>query len=331
VKSTDVSVYYAYASELPYKPGVPVVINGFGGSNLRIYIIFNEGSFNNQGYAAFLTDAAFSLKTNGLGVTEKNFLEIFKPLNGQSILFLGDSVLEFTDDAGNTYPDYVGGVTGATIYNGAIGGTRISKRPTTGGDPRYRPFDVSSLVDAIATGNWTEQEAAAEDLKSSYPQYETIIARMKAIDYTKLDAIVINGGSNDWSSSIPFGDYDSEDTATFRGAINYIVKTLLTAYQQLRVYFVTNSVRYWVSITPAQWCTIYQNTQGKTLEDYTNETIVMANRNNIPSYDWFHECGINPYNFAKYFGTNSAHINKYARYYFASKIGAYLVRDFKPM
>ena len=49
------------------------------------------------------------------------------------------------------------------------------------------------------------------------------------LDYSKIDVIAINAGSNDWTGNTEFGNKDSTNVNTFCGAINSIVNDILSA------------------------------------------------------------------------------------------------------
>ena len=58
-----------------------------------------------------------------------------------------------------------------------------------------------------------------------------------------LDYIVVFGGHNDASKSVPIGEDDSTDITTFKGALNVLCKGLQTKYPKARILFMTPSHR----------------------------------------------------------------------------------------
>ena len=58
-----------------------------------------------------------------------------------------------------------------------------------------------------------------------------------------LDYIVVFGGHNDASNSVPIGEDDSTDITTFKGALNVLCRGLQTKYPKARILFMTPSHR----------------------------------------------------------------------------------------
>lgn len=58
-----------------------------------------------------------------------------------------------------------------------------------------------------------------------------------------LDYIVVFGGHNDASNSVPIGEDDSTDITTFKGALNVLCKGLQTKYPKARILFMTPTHR----------------------------------------------------------------------------------------
>ena len=64
--------------------------------------------------------------------------------------------------------------------------------------------------------------------QSSAPMVE----RVKEITKDRLDVIIVQGASNDWSHNIPVGELDSRDPETAMGALNVILDTLEEAHPE---------------------------------------------------------------------------------------------------
>lgn len=62
----------------------------------------------------------------------------------------------------------------------------------------------------------------AEGENSNLP----MVQRVYDLPQERLDIIIVQGGSNDWSHNLPLGDADSRDTTTSMGALNTILDTL---------------------------------------------------------------------------------------------------------
>lgn len=154
------------------------------------------------------------------------FDSLEKPLKGKTILLLGDSILG--NDRFNGVSEYLLHLTGATIINGAIGGTRICGDTRTLADD-YTPFDGENLVEAITTGVWTEQDAHVSGV-SDYVASDTLPA-LKAMDLDDVDIVIFNWMTNDYRASTTAEEY--------KAAYKNVVGMLLTANPKLRLLSVT--------------------------------------------------------------------------------------------
>lgn len=260
-------------------------------------------------------------------------------LDGKTIVFLGDSCVQgigADNGNGNGFPKYIQDKFGGNIINGGVGGTRFTPRnyqQFEGKDPEryanyyaYHQMDILSLVKAIESGNWENQIYAANWLKENVSHDRVAaINELSNLDWNKVDAIVFNAASNDWSGNTPFGEENSTGSTDFCGALNEIIRLLNTKYPKIRLFFITNGVRYWLNKTDEEWCDIYQNSQGKTLKDYVDMNIQICNKWHIPYYDLYRLGGFNQFNFSTYF-IDIAHPG-HGYKIMADKIGSYLIGE----
>ena len=193
-----------------------------------------------QGYLDVIdpTDRWFTGTANVVGVggtgsdVSSTLLTMNAKLNnlqlyGQNIVVMGDSVME-----GYGIPERIGVLTGATITNIAIGGSRMANSPIQA----YDYFSMSDLADAIATGVWTNQ--IANQVTGAGDDNTAIVTKMIAIDWTKVNRIVICHGANDLKD-VTLGTESDTTDATFWGALNHIVTTIQTAYPSILITFAT--------------------------------------------------------------------------------------------
>lgn len=227
-------------------------------------------------------------------------------LKGKTILCIGDSITEFANSDGNNYPSYLSLLSGATVYGCGIGGTRLSRRAEI--DPTntvgaYAALDVVSLCEAICSGSFTQQIAAAEFLKTEVQDDNTQqINTLLNIDYSLLDCIVVMAGTNDWTSNAQVGyDTDGGDDTTIKGSIRKIVEYLCTRCPKARILLVAEPPRYYVQRDRSHWCDVYQNTNGDTLTDIINAIIESARFSHVPIVDLYDELGWNEFNFDTYY------------------------------
>lgn len=116
-------------------------------------------------------------------------------LKGKKVAFLGDSITEGVGASKqeNRFTDVFGRLSGATVYNHGIGGTRIAPQR----DNRGERWDL----DFILRADEIEKDA---------------------------DAIVIFGGTNDFGhGDAPMGEYGDTTPDTFYGALRVLFEKLI--------------------------------------------------------------------------------------------------------
>ena len=235
-----------------------------------------------------------------------------QPLQGKRIVCFGDSITQFDSAIGMRYSDYLE-LSGASIVNVGVGGTQLRQRATPSANPTsveqaYGGLDIASLVNAAASNDYSIVEASASYIQSNAaPSFNPIdvIERLKSIDWNKVDIVTILGGTNDWLNGNNLGEATDENATSTLGALNHIIKTLLTAYPHLRVYVFTPLVRYVASSlaerTDAAWAGTKTNGEGKNILDYVDAIKYVAENNCIPVCDMYHTLGWNKWNFSQYF------------------------------
>ena len=257
-------------------------------------------------------------------------------LKGTTIVCIGDSLTEFKELSGNkfSYPDYIREITKANVINIGIGGTRFSQRVEPVDNPSsttegYAALDMVNLVKACCTGDFTKQESGAQYLKQYASDDNTaIVARAKAIDWSKVDVVTILGGANDWtgSSSGSYGESGSTNRETTLGAINVIVDTLLSAYPHLKIFFFTTCFRY-VNDTSAGKTGWSDDVSywGKTLKEFAAMTKNEFELNHIPVCDLYNTLGWNKYNYDNYYVRTVDYSHPYKGFYnIARRVVAFL-------
>lgn len=136
--------------------------------------------------------------------------ETSNKLAGKTVLFLGDSLTEGvrgTTSKYNGYPYVFEKLSGATVYEYGIGGTRIAyqKNPTLH-KPRHDIFFASRVFDMHA----------------------------------EADYVVVFGGSNDFANGdAPLGNFGDTTPVTFYGALHDLYTRLCEKYPQATIFAVT--------------------------------------------------------------------------------------------
>ena len=128
-------------------------------------------------------------------------------------------------------------LTGATVTNCGFGGSRLA---FSTGDYAYLSFH--KLADYISSGDYSDLTDACARLAGS-PTFDdniAIAARLAAVDWATVDYIVAAYGTNDYGSpDVTLGTTTDTTGATFRGAINYAVNKICTAYPNIKILFVS--------------------------------------------------------------------------------------------
>ena len=188
-------------------------------------------------------------KINGL---VQDVEQLNNPLAGKTFILFGDSLSEFFGTDGKTYSQHIEDITGAKIINCAIGGTRLGVRnpnyqtPTSEGRA-WACVDIANMVYAACSGDYTYIDAGASFLKTLGYNVDKAVANVKSINWDEVYGVIVEGGTNDFMGSVSpthIGTNDDDDFFTTKGAVNYIVKTILTAYPNVKLCFESNSVIY---------------------------------------------------------------------------------------
>lgn len=248
-----------------------------------------------------------------------NLAEVAKassqPLKDINMVCFGDSITQFDSSIGMRYSDYLS-LAGANTINVGIGGTQIRQRSTPSLTPSsdseaYAGLDIVSLIDAVATNNYDIPNACAAYIKNNTSvafDPQDVIANLESIEWDKVDVVTIFAGTNDWMNGQSLGDKTQDNNDTTLGAMNHIIRVLLSAHPHVKIYWFTPIVRYIASSlserTESNWGGNYTTKEGKTLIDYVDAIKEVAENNCIPVCDMYKTMGWNKYNFSQYFDDN---------------------------
>ena len=240
---------------------------------------------------------------------------------GKTVVCFGDSLTEFSGN-GQGYGDWIAKFTGANVICVGIGGGQLSQRTTPVDNPAnvnaaYAALDIYNMVKSSCEQDFTKQIAAANWLRDNAGDDNTaIIQRLVDIDWSKVDAVTILGGTNDWHNAGGFfGESGSTDANYTLGAINEIIRLLTSTYKHISLYWFTTIVRYH---TPSgtsnidarvheNWSDVWQNSAGMTLKDTIQPIIAEVSNNKIPICDMYNTLGWNENNFSQYFNIDNTH------------------------
>lgn len=226
-----------------------------------------------------LTPADFTKRQNGSLQTIKRadgsrLMISPTTLPDQKILVFGDSI--WGNDRLNGLADYLAEYSGATIYNCAIGGTRITgDRSTHDGGDSWRPFDGANLIHAKLENTWTEQDAHATEV-ASYVAGETL-PLLKSVDMSSVNIVILAYGHNDFTGN--------KTISAIVAAYEQVITEILTAYPLIRILVCTSP---WRSFS-GEDADIHQNDNGDTLRQMDDAIIAMAKSKHVAVLDTLSE------------------------------------------
>ena len=275
-------------------------------------------------------------------------------LSGKTIAFIGDSIIgNFYDATGVC--NILAGLTGATVINCAFGGSRLAYEHSAYGDAtpgasgyiegatdaeknqvdQYRYWNTLSgvgLSDAIASGVWTAQDNAVANMASGLDYFASRLASIKAVDWSEVDYIMWEYGTNDFMTKVKLTDItNTTNMFAFDNAYRHVIETILTAYPNIRIITVTPIYRWYQS---GGSFTSDSNTH--TENDYTGvstkltDFVAMAQsvsrEYQLPCIDDYYTLGANKFTRLAYFNsTDGTHPNADGRKRIAEHIAAQLV------
>lgn len=201
----------------------------------------------------------------------------------QKLVCFGDSITEFSN-----YPDRIASRLGfKSAVNVGFAGERMGQHP----DANHDKFSMYQLAEAIRTGNFSAQTAAAAALAD--PEHSATLARLVAINWSEVATVTIFYGTNDFDGDLPIGTSTDTTGATFRGAIKLSIERLLTAYPHLELVFVTPMWRQRQAAGDNKDATNFPNDIGEYLVEYVDAELDQAALYQIPALDLYRSCGIN--------------------------------------
>ena len=151
-------------------------------------------------------------------------------------------------------------------------------------------------------GDWSLVDAANQYLIDNASDDNTIIIdNLKNNPITSVNVVTILGGTNDLTGGSILGTNNSILPNEVCGAINLIVKMILEANPNIRIFIFTPIVRYIGSISDENWSDVWVNSKGYTLPQLCEKISECAKLLHIPICDMYWGLGWNRYNFSNYF------------------------------
>jgi lysophospholipase L1-like esterase len=190
----------------------------------------------------------------------KDYMLSINPWHGKRLVVDGDSITH--DQGGYNYWQFV-----AAELNGMY-------------------VDTTDLESQYANG-WKGVGGSriANESNADNPMYSIVLRYQNLPD--DADLVIIAAGTNDWAHShVDLGDFDSDDTTTFNGALNTLLPGLKLKYKYIPV----------VMMTPIKRGTVYnkQNEKGLTQEDFVEAMIAKCRQYGVYCLDMYSNCPLNP-------------------------------------
>ncbi|HCE3561027.1 TPA: hypothetical protein NG644_001415 [Vibrio parahaemolyticus] len=203
----------------------------------------------------------------------------------QRLICFGDSITEFGD-----YPDHIAAMLGCEVIEAGFGGCRLADHSNA----IWATMSMHNIASCIATGNYTSLIKGAQDLlemngDNNIPQAE----RVRDADWPNIDVVTIFYGTNDFSGDVPLGEPSDITGATFYGAINKTISSLLGAYPHLKLLFVTPIWRSRIAPGDGLDSDNNPNGIGLYLIDYVNALKERCQHWKVPCKDMYNSTPIN--------------------------------------
>ena len=171
------------------------------------------------------------------------------PLRGRRVAHVGDSIIQLYG-----IPEGIALATLAEVTNCGFGGCRMAPSAALASPVDLTTakdwFSGYAIAEAIAAEVFTGQEAAADYMIDTLGQapggandYRSKVDELAAINWDKMDALVISHGTNDFNAGTPIGDADSSTITEFNGALNAVIAALQSAYPKLQIVLSTPTWR----------------------------------------------------------------------------------------
>lgn len=199
---------------------------------------------------------------------------------------LGDSLFGLVRDE-TSIPAQVGELMGMTVFNGAFGGTCVSRiddehRMDYGKDA----LSLVGLAKAVAGNDFGVQQSL-KYRESNTEYFEETVDGLEKIDFSSVELVLIMHGLNDYYSGAPIrNEKDIYDEYTFTGALRSAIEYLREANPGMRIVLVTPAYSWYLALE--QTCEEYNGGNG-VQEDYINAELELAQELGVEVIDVYHD------------------------------------------
>lgn len=245
---------------------------------------------NSSSFAQALEDL-----TRGLRNTAINYPD----LSDYHLVFLGDSVIgNYTDST--SIPEIVARFTNAKVFNCGLGGFSAAQNSKFS-------FTLPEIASAIV-----EENTAI--LPEDTQLYQGISSYLSTPYQNKKNCFILYYGLNDYFSGLPISSADSNDPATYCGAIRSAVSILRSRFEDAQIILCTPNFIYYLECG-----TIPQESGMYILEDYVEAVSSLSRELQTDLLDTYHDFDINRDNWEQYL-PDQIHPNAAFRYLIGEKI-----------
>lgn len=226
-----------------------------------------------------------------------------------NIAWFGDSISQL-----QLLPHRTAEYMGCSVNDCSFAGANLSIAGTTSS------ISVLEISKMIVSGNWTRledyltaQKKEGIDITEKRKNADTL----EGLDFTKVTDIVIMIGTNDLNN-----DYVTTTSSleVFKESMQNIINNINGKYPAIRIYFISNPYRG--DITPET-----PDKHGHSLIDIIDAETEIAEKNNIPYYDLYHNSGINANTISYFLTPDKLHQNEYGDILMAQKCAKWLMSN----
>lgn len=254
----------------------------------------------------------------GLTFPIRSIDKVYEP----QIVILGDSIMAQVRDA-TAVSAQLSAMTGKEIFNGALGGTCLS-RINTESQIAYTKDSLSfaAISRAVAMDDFgAQQTTIVRENATEY--FSEVIDDLEKIDFSKVDILLIQYGVNDYHVGTPMENpEDPFDEYTFGGALRSAVSFLREAYPDIRIILLTSTYSWY---DHRRLTCEEMDEGGGILEDYVNAELQIAEEMNVEIIDLYHD--LYPHEVwedKQIYTADGLHPNEAGRRLLAETIAAYL-------
>lgn len=202
------------------------------------------------------------------------------------IVALGDSIFGQVRDE-SAISEYLSGLLGREVYNGALGGTCFSRIDTEGRIAYTKDsLSFAAISRAVALDDFGLQQATIVR-ESATEYFPEVIDTLEQIDFSGVEILLVQYGANDYHSGVPLDNPENPyDEYTFAGALRSALSAWQETYPDIRIILLTSTYT-WYEYTK-ETCE-EKNEGGGILEDYVNKEIQVAEEMNVEILDLYHD------------------------------------------